>query len=295
MSVSRDDLRTNDSLRLSASTHGAGAVRAIVPNGAYYARDLAPLWSRRAALVYDLRNRGASDAATDVATLSRGIWNDVDDLESVRCQLDVDRVDLVAHSYVAAVAVLYAVAHPSRVGRVVLIGPGGHGIGHKAPPSPDAAVRGVFARLGGLQFAADASPKERCEAFWRVLAELYVVDPVHVGVVAGWGRCDCANERAFMAYWTTYIEPSLKALTLADADLARVSCPVLVVHGARDRSADYAGGRAWARRLLDARLLTVPEAAHAPWLEAPDLVIPAIDAFLRGTWPAAAERVPPTN
>ena len=44
-----------------------GPVAVVVPNGASYAHDLAPLWRTRAALVYDLRNRGASDAETDEA------------------------------------------------------------------------------------------------------------------------------------------------------------------------------------------------------------------------------------
>lgn len=78
---------------------------------------------------------------------------------------------------------------------------------------------------------------------------------------------------------------------VADAALRGITCPVLVVHGDRDRSAPYAAGRAWAERLPNARLLTVAGAAHAPWIEAPDKVVSAIDEFLDGGWPTAAERV----
>jgi hypothetical protein len=35
----------------------------------------------------------------------------------------------------------------------------------------------------------------------------------------------------------------------------------------------------------------VDKAAHAPWIEAPDLVFDAIETFLGGSWPAAAIRV----
>jgi pimeloyl-ACP methyl ester carboxylesterase len=34
--------------------------------------------------------------------------------------------------------------------------------------------------------------------------------------------------------------------------------------------------------------LTIDKAAHAPWIEAPDLVFAAIETFLTGTWPDAA-------
>ena len=74
-------------------------------------------------------------------------------------------------------------------------------------------------------------------------------------------------------------------------DLAKVTCPVLTVHGRKDRSAPYGGGREWALVLPNARLVTIDNGGHAPWIEAPDIVFGAIDTFLDGEWPAAAERV----
>jgi len=44
-------------------------------------------------------------------------------------------------------------------------------------------------------------------------------------------------------------------------------------------------------RLSNARLLTVPNGAHQSFDEYPEVVIPAIDQFLKGSWPAAAEKV----
>ena len=68
---------TTDGLRLSATAVGAGAAGVIVPNGAYFAEALAPVWTRHPALVYDLRNRGASDPVADAARLERGVLQDV--------------------------------------------------------------------------------------------------------------------------------------------------------------------------------------------------------------------------
>ncbi|HEY7284743.1 MAG TPA: hypothetical protein VH497_04815, partial [Vicinamibacterales bacterium] len=51
----------------------------------------------------------------------------------------------------------------------------------------------------------------------------------------------------------------------------------------------YGGGLDWAASLGNARLLTVENAAHAPWIEAPDLVFGAIRTFLDGSWPTSAE------
>ncbi len=72
---------------------------------------------------------------------------------------------------------------------------------------------------------------------------------------------------------------------MGPADLAALTAPVLVVHGRKDRSAPFGGALDWVARLPAARLLEVPDAAHAPWLEDPS-VLPAIAAFLAGGQPA---------
>lgn len=43
--------------------------------------------------------------------------------------------------------------------------------------------------------------------------------------------------------------------------------------------------------LPEARLLTIEEGAHGPWIEAPDRVFGGIRPFLRGEWPEQAEIV----
>lgn len=280
---------TSDGLRLSAASAGAGQARVIVPNGAYFSDELAPIWTRHPALVYDLRNRGASDPVADPARLERGVLNDVDDVETVRRAQAVGQIDLIAHSYVGAVAMLYAAAHPERVRRVVLLGPAPPDPAAHPTPSPDATTRRVFASLAALQAAPPPGDAEaRCRAFWEVLAELYVADPAHAAAVRSWGRCHLPNERGFLAYWTAHVEPSLRRAAPSNRDLARVTCPVLVVHGTADRSAPFAGGRAWATRLPDARLLTLDGVAHAPWIERRDVVLDALATFLAGKWPDAA-------
>lgn len=280
---------TADGLRLSATSVGVGPARVIVPNGAYFSVSLAPIWARHPALVYDLRNRGASDPVADLARQRRGVLHDVEDLEAVRKALGAGQVDLIAHSYVGVMAMLYTAAHPGRVRRVVLLSPAAPDPARDPAPPPDATTRRVFARLEELRASPPAGDAEaRCRAVWEVLADLYVADPVHAAAVRSWGRCDLPNERGFMAYWTTHVEPSLRRAASSDAVLARVTCPVLVVHGTADRSAPFSGGRAWATRLPDARLLSLDGVAHAPWIERPDVVLDAVATFLGGAWPAAA-------
>ena len=73
-----------DGVRLYFRRVGRGTPTVIVPNGLYYADDVSPLWRDRAAVVFDLRNRGRSAAVTDSTERQRGVLNDVADLEAVR-------------------------------------------------------------------------------------------------------------------------------------------------------------------------------------------------------------------
>jgi pimeloyl-ACP methyl ester carboxylesterase len=120
------------------------------------------------------------------------------------------------------------------------------------------------------------------------LRPLYVVDPADASKIR-WERCDAPNERNGMKYWMQSLLPSIKALVFTPAALTGINHPVLVVHGRKDRSSAYGGGRDWASSLGNARLVSVDNAAHAPWIEAPDLVFGAIRTFFDGNWPAAAE------
>ena len=85
--------------------------------------------------------------------------------------------------------------------------------------------------------------------------------------------------------------PSIRQLRLGAGALKAVRAPVLVVHGTKDRSAPYGAGREWALMLTDARLVSVAGAGHAPWVEAGRLVMEAMEMFLNGCWPDAAEAV----
>jgi hypothetical protein len=43
--------------------------------------------------------------------------------------------------------------------------------------------------------------------------------------------------------------------------------------------------------VANARLVTIENAAHVPWIEAPEKVFGSIKTFIDGTWPEVAHRV----
>jgi pimeloyl-ACP methyl ester carboxylesterase len=287
-------LTTQDGLRLWFQVLGDGAQAVVVPNGIYLLDDFRPLAEGRTLIFYDLRNRGRSDQVSDAAKLRRGIHNDVDDLEAVRRHFGIDKVSVIGHSYVGLMAVLYAMRYLLHVDRVVQVGPTEPRPGKQYPAhltGVDATLRDVLGRLAQLQKERQTGdPEEFCRRFWSILRVIYVANPADADKI-DWGRCDLPNELNFMRYWNEHVFPSLRSLALPAEELAKVTAPVLTIHGTRDRSAPYGGGREWALLLPNARLVTVEVAAHAPWIEAPERVFGSIRTFLDGAWPEAAEQV----
>jgi pimeloyl-ACP methyl ester carboxylesterase len=294
MTPKDDYVTTEDGVRLFVRTIGSGPDAVIIPNRIYLADAFARLSNRRTLIFCDPRNRGRSDHVTDLSRVERGVHHDVDDFEAIRRHYGFDHVSLIGHSYMGVVVVLYAMKYPNYARHIVQIGPMGPDYAQAYPPhltNRDTTLGDVLARLGELQQERSSlDAREFCKKFWATLRPLYVVDPADADRLA-WEPCDVPNETAFMTPWTEHVLPSIQRLQLSQVDFGRVHARVLVIHGRKDRSSAYGGGRDWARRLPEARLVTVDRAAHVPWIEEPALVFSAIETFLDGHWPETAESV----
>jgi proline iminopeptidase len=267
----------------------------LVLNGFYLFEDFSYLAENRTVVGLDLRNRGRSEWLQDAAKLARGVRQDADDLEAVRRHFGIEALDLLAHSYAGLVPVLYAQRHPSRVRRIIQIGPMQPNTATRYPAhltNHDAGLQDFAAGVGKLQERRqELSQVAFCREYWKLLRPLYVFDPGDAARIHDWEGCHLATELNFMRYWSESLSPSIERLAFTDEELAGVTMPVLVIHGTKDRSAAYGGGREWALRLPNARLLTVEDAAHAPWIEAPGEVVGSVRDFLDGAWPEGTEKV----
>jgi proline iminopeptidase len=274
---------TDDGLRLWFQTVGSGPPVVVLPNGFHLLEDFSCLAPGRTLVFYDVRNRGRSETVTDPALLERGIHNDVDDLDAVRRHFGLARLALIGHSYIGLMVILYAMKYPAHVDRIVQIGAMGPRYGKSYSPdltNTDPVLRDVFTKLGALQKErASHDPEEFCRKFCSILRVIYVTDPKDADRVR-WDRCDLPNERSFMTYWTEQIIPSIQLLSFTPEALAAVTCAVLTIHGTKDRSAPYGAGQDWASLLPNARLMTVDDAGHGPWVEAPEAVFATIGEFL---------------
>ncbi|HMH57738.1 MAG TPA: alpha/beta hydrolase [Galbitalea sp.] len=84
-------------------------------------------------------------------------------------------------------------------------------------------------------------------------------------------------------YATTFAKTTHTIHDPAEAVLTQVKAPVLVVMGELDPDFPKpAAEAAWIAQQLSAEVLMVPEAGHYPQSQRPELVNPAVIAFLRG-------------
>jgi proline iminopeptidase len=299
MQTNEGQVTVDDGVRLFVETSGTGNEALVVLNGFYLFPDFQYLADGRKVFGLDLRSRGRSDYVADLSKLHGGIEQDVRDIEAVRLHFGLDRIDLLGHSYAGLIPILYALKYPSRVRRILQIGSMAPNQQTSYPPqlsNVDDVLQTFLARLGALQTEKSSlSSREFCARFWELLRTLYVFHPDNADKLGHWKSCHLESELNLMPYWTQALMPSIQRLDFRAEELAKVEAPVLLIHGTKDRSAPYGAARDWATLLPNARLLTIHNAAHAPWIEAPESVLPEIKTFLDGTWPEAAEIIRPLS
>lgn len=252
-------LRTDDGCSLWTKVSGDGPPIVLVHGGPGWWDTLDQLAAMIADLgtihQWDQRGGGRSDRRGPY-TISRFVA----DLDAVRRQTGHERVTLVGHSWGAALALQYCLAHPDRVDRLVHVS----GVGlDGTPPSYRVKVDAIKAR-------------EQYDDPW--LAQLST----------GFADRATAYENA-RRLTTPRFEPNqecaaaltaeLRAWTNREAACRDLAVETLIVHGALDlRPPEVTDSLL--KALPNARREIVAGAAHYPWLEAPEAFAAAVRPFL---------------
>jgi pimeloyl-ACP methyl ester carboxylesterase len=272
-----------DGTRLHYELVGEGPPLVCLPGGpgraSAYLEDLAGLSSERTLVLLDARATGRSEVPPDPASLRFDRL--ALDVEALRAQLELEVLDVLAHSAGSLVAQAWAAAHPERVGCLVLVTPSGSLQGTtrddlaeiRASRAGEPWYDDAAAALAAL---ADAMPAERA-ALERALRPFW------------YGRWD---ERCQEHAASADAQTSKRALlgfgagvTQAERDavvgrLSEVSAPVLVVAGERDGLTGVESARAVAGAFPQSRLALLPEAGHFPWVDEPEAFRSAVSGFL---------------
>ena len=292
---------TDDGTRLFYQKVGNGKQTVIIPGGLFLFEDFKQLARGRTLIFYDMRGRGRSDAIADDRKSSMvSIYDDVKDVERIREHFKVRKFSLIGYSYLGLMTVMYAMNHLERVERIIQMGPVPLRFGTEYPAQFTNNDKLVDIGANATEVAKvqelinngyfKSNPKDYCEQEWQVTRFRLVGNPANVEKL-GKGWCEMPNEWPVnLQKHFEYSFASVQKLDLLKEKVARVKVPVLTIHGTKDRNAPYGSGREWVSMLPNARLLTIQGAAHQSWVEAPEIIFPAIEIFLKGGWPDKAER-----
>ncbi|HSK16313.1 MAG TPA: alpha/beta hydrolase [Gaiellaceae bacterium] len=199
--------------------------------------------------------------------------------------LELDTTALLGHSAGGTLALRYALAHPERVRRLVLIGP--PALPETRCPLPyrlmatpglgDLLARIPPSRKSVLQFARFMGERETLSAH-PALIDLFLAaqrDPLSVSA-------DRAEVRTLVSPLALLSRSGWRRRSRVRPDEARkLAAPTLLLWGEREPLGSVVVAQAVTALMQDARLQALP-GGHAPWLGQPVQTAAAVADFVRG-------------
>ncbi|HYZ63616.1 MAG TPA: alpha/beta fold hydrolase [Acetobacteraceae bacterium] len=208
-------------------------------------------------IAYDLAGSARSPVRDGIS-----IDSHVEDLLAVIAQSGAARVHLAGHSLGTIVCQHAAARHPDKIASLALVGP------FPQPPEPARAAlrdRAAKVRAEGMRGIADAIVTGGTSTDTRThqpAAAAFVRESILAQPAEGYAR-------------------NCEALAAArSADLARITCPVLLVTGDQDRTAPPDTGRAMASAVHGAELQVLEGCGHWATIERAKQVNYALTVFL---------------
>jgi proline iminopeptidase len=266
---------TDDGVRLRYRELGERGPAVVIPVSVLTAPHFDRLASTARVIYYDPRGRGGSDTGS---LKSLSLDRNIEDLEALRRHLSLERMALIGLSGYGMELAAYALEHPSRVSHLVQLAP--------VPPRQHPHMDGRWERMlervdkDALERARElekTDPAAGCRAEQRALAPGFSAAPAKIDVDE---ICRFPNEYSDhqAKVWEAFA-PSIDRLDLRSR-VRELRMPRLIIYGERDLI-PLEGVREWLVDGAPARLMTVPDADHVPHIDRPDVVLPAIEAFLR--------------
>ena len=247
-----------------------------------------PLLEKKLRMIYlDQRGSGRSERPW---TRDYKMQTLVEDIEQLRQMLGVHKLSIVGHSFGGTLALEYAAAHPEHVAKLVLVD-----ILYDAQVQCRYRAQGLkelrpeaYARVAKDTVDSAGVMRSFCELEFRGLRgaeresfsnEMMFPDSMRrkaqerVDSASGLRNTGELSNALFSAGLLNYQFKAFDRLTM----------PVLVVVGGKDRAVGGPPMAELARRLPNARLLTLPRGGHFAYLEEPEAFAEHVGQFLAGS------------
>jgi pimeloyl-ACP methyl ester carboxylesterase len=271
-----------DGAELAYRVAGDGPPLVCLPGGpgraAEYLGDLGGLGRTRRLVLPDWRGVGSSANPVDPATFR--VDRIVEDVDSLRAHLGLERMDLLAHSAGAILATLYAAAHPQRVSRLLLITPGLSAVGVDGTEEEFTAV--IERRASQPWYPAARAALDKISAGDRTIPSFLASRPLfyHRWDEAAEAHAGLGIAERHAAARNGFFDGVELDVPAVRAGLAKLTAAVLLCAGDQDPLVTPAMVSEAAPFFNDATVIVVPDAGHFPWIDAPAAFTPGIEAFL---------------
>ena len=278
-----EGLRVIGEVELYVKVMGTGSPLIVLHGGpgmdhSYLLPGLGVLAENRQLIFYDQRATGRSVMEADSSTITMDAF--FADIDGIRAAFDLDRVDVLGHSWGGYLAMAYAIHNPAAVSGLVLM----------STIEP------------GTDYSADASAVQLARRTAADSAELAALssNPESLRTSSGLARYftvafrstfyEQSNaDRVDITFFDNTVAnvPRVGALLFAGSggpadlwsQLPDISAPTLIVHGAAD-PIPVAMAEQLENAIPQARLVVLERTGHFPYIESPYELAAAIEEFL---------------
>jgi pimeloyl-ACP methyl ester carboxylesterase len=191
----------------------------------------------------------------------------VEVLVSLMDRLAIPRATIAGNSMGGKIAWMFAVAHPDRVSRLILISPDG------------------FASPG-----FEYGKRPEIPAVMRLLPYTLPAWMLRMNLAAAYGDPARLTEATLERYRDMMLAPGVRGAMLTRMEqvmleppeplLQRIEAPALLLWGERDRLIPFSNAQDYLRSIPGSRLVSFPSLGHVPQEEAPEQSLAPVLAFL---------------
>lgn len=272
-----------DGAQLFVRSVGSGKPLVIVHGGPGMSHDyLAPqlidiLFNDYQLIFYDQRASGRSSGVEDTTRLTMSQF--VNDLELLRLQLKIDRLNLLGHSFGGLLTMYYAITYPNNVDKLLLL--------DSSPASWELNFpyfRKVIAErqteydkqeLSAIELIDDFEKNpELMDRYMKIYFRTFFKNPtLSQNIVLGINKHWLANYKVT----SNFIWKDLGKYDIHD-QLINITASTLVMHG--DESViSIKGAEAITKLIPNSKLVILKDVGHFPYIEAPNTFSTVVREF----------------
>lgn len=284
--VSFEGFKKINGVKLYFKVIGQGSPLLVVHGGPamnhdYFLPHLMPLAQKHKLIFYDQRASGRSDIPRDsFRSISHEIM--VDDIDAIRREFKLDKIDILAHSWGAKLAINYALDYPDNVGKLVLSNP--IPFSHEYDSAQVATIAGKTTTGNAERKKNLVRSKEFLSADLAVYRQVLQLNYITSFFdTAKLGKLDIVLDDDFFRQNAFLMRGLYRDFARYDVNyyphLRRVAIPVLVLHGVADNIPLEADERLM-NSLANGSLVVFDSSGHFPFIEENSKFTTEVTAFL---------------